>query len=368
MKKIFTLVSFFITLHIGAQETLSSIKIILKDSSNNVISIKKHSNWNAVFSDSSLAGKEFDAVIIDSLGRTIKPILQNKIIRSISKDAHNEKVLYAGIKGANSGDAKVMKSEDFGNSWVFLNGGNPLSEKAEDVQEIVASPYTNKLIFAGTWKHGLYKSTDAGKTFEKVVNFPSSDVRSIIFHPKNDQEILVATIPHGIVKSSDGGNSWEIQNYQEDPFKIVWKMEQSPYDAHEIYALCIRQGLHKTTDFGSTWKKVAEGENAVFYGLGWLNKNVLYCSTIDGQSGNIFMSNDGGDTFTEIENPEKDIISDFLKIDKTLYASGQKNLYIIKNNKVKNTNYLLPFPTISHLLEVKGKLLIATWGNGIRIL
>lgn len=371
MKHLFLILALLVNYFLFGQQKHESIRVELKDSLEQIISSKTFTSWDEISADTTLSGKDFSVVIRDGSGKLIKPSLENKIIRSISQNHSKENILYAGIKGNKAGDGKVALSMDFGKSWTYINKGHPLSIAAEDVQTIVVSPYDDNLIYAGTWKNGLYKSSDGGTSFTKVENFPSPDIRSIIFHPQNNDYILVATTTHGIVTTVDNCKNWKYQEteYLEQNFKAIWKLVQSPYNANELFALSIRQGLHKSTDFGATWKKIIDGPQVLFYGLGFNSESEIWCSSTNFKSGDIYVSKDRGETFKNIENNENYIISNFIRItnnvEDNFYLGGEKGLYKLNNDQLTKVNQALPFPTISHLLNVNKKLLIATWGNGI---
>jgi len=261
-------------------------------------------------------------------------------------------------------------SIDFGQSWTYLNQGKPLSKEAEDVQTIESSPHDKNVIYAGTWKNGLFKSNDDEKTFIKVENFPSKDVRAIIYHPKNKHHILVATTSHGIVETMNNGETWLSKDgeYLKSNFRALWNLAQSPYNPNVLYALTIKQGFHKSEDFGKNWKKVIDDPNMIFFGFGFRNEDEIWCSSTNFQSSKLYYSKDSGNNFELKENEIDDIIGSFASVGETetnFYLGGQKGLYVMSNNIIENSKIALPFPEISNLLEVNNKLLIATWGNGL---
>jgi hypothetical protein len=253
MKLIKLIVCFILmSTYANAQTEYSNIEINITDSLENVIKSKQFKNWTEVLADSTLKDLNYYYVIRDKKGRLVKPQLEKQIIRCISKNARIESVLFAGLKGANPVDGKVVMSMDFGQSWTYLNQGKSLSKEAEDVQTIESSPHDKNMIFAGTWKNGLFKSTDSGNTFMKVDNFPSNDVRAIIYHPKNKHHILVATTSHGIVETMNNGETWlsKDNEYLKSNFRALWNLAQSPYNPNVLYALTIKQGLYISEDFG----------------------------------------------------------------------------------------------------------------------
>ena len=356
----------------NAQPEYSNIEINITDSLEKVLESRQFKNWEDVLADSTLKDKTINYTIRDIKGRLIKPQLENQIIRSISKNSNIENMLFAGLKGNNPGDAKVVMSLDSGQSWTYLNQGKSLSKGAEDVQTIESSPHETNLIYAGTWKNGLFKSTDSGNTFTKVENFPSNDIRAVIYHPKNKNQILIATTSHGIVETANNGETWESKDadYLKSNFKALWNLVQSPYNPSVLYALSIGQGLHKSDDFGKNWTKIIDDPKMIIFGLGFQNEQEIWCSSTNFQSSKLYSSKDSGTSFKLREQQIDDIIGSFASINNTetkFYLGGQKGLYILSNNKIINSKIALPFPEVANLLEVNNKLLIATWGNGLII-
>ncbi len=372
--KLTKLVAFFIIIsqYVNAQTEYSNIDINVTDSLEKIVETKRFKNWKEVLADSTLKDKNYHFIIRDKKGNVVKPKLENRIIRSISKNPRIENILFAGLKGNNPGDGKAAMSMDYGYSWTYLNQGKPLSKETEDIQTIESSPLDKNLIYAGTWKNGLFKSTDSGNSFLKMENFPSKDVRAIIYHPKNRNHILVATTSHGIVETQNNGETWEVKgaDYLKSNFVSLWNLVQSPYNPNVMYALCIGQGLQKSEDFGKTWKKIIDEPKMLFFGFGFVDENEIWCSSTNFNSGKLYHSKDSGNSFELRENLVDDIIGSFVSISNTetqIYLGGQKGLYELSNNKIQNSKIALPFYEISNLLEVNNKLLIATWGNGLLI-
>ena len=348
-----------------------NIQIQVKDTINQSITeLKSYATWTEVFEDSLMKGKEFDVMIKNEEGIFTAPILANKVIRSISVHPKHEHLLYAGLKGTEAGDAKVMMSMDYGNSWTYLNKGKALSALAHDVQTIEASPHDEKTIYTGTWKHGLYRSLDGGMSFTKVDNFPSSDIRSILYHPEDKDHIIIATTTHGVVATKDGGANWKSQSdeYLKEHFKLTWKLEQSPYNPLEIYALTMRNGLFRSMDFGQTWSKVDGTAERMYFALGWEDASKIYCSSTNREYHFLHHSTDGGKTFTDIENTTEDLMYSIKSHNGKVYLGGQQSLYELKNGQIENSTATIPFPTTAHLLKTAKGLVVASWGNGIAIL
>ena len=120
------------------------------------------------FGSSLVISAETQSIVIQKL--------KGRIIRSVSVANFDKQLIIVGNKGGDAGDATVFSSNNGGISWRFLNGSSPLHPQATDVQAVAY--VSQQTVLAGTWKHGLYRSVDAGESFTKVDNFTAKDVRS----------------------------------------------------------------------------------------------------------------------------------------------------------------------------------------------
>jgi len=165
--------------------------------------------------------------------------LKGKIIRALEQSANSSSTFYVGLKGNNMGAGLVYKSEDAGESWHVLNNGLPIDPYVADIQAVAETNLQNRTLFAGTWKNGLFKSEDAGMSWTKDFNFPSSDIRSIRAGVQNPKLIYAATSNFGVVKSLDGGLTWKRNTPAQidSTFQFAWSIEIDPNDDSIIYAL-----------------------------------------------------------------------------------------------------------------------------------
>jgi len=118
----------------------------------------------------------------------------------------------------------VWKTEDAGVSWRNISDG---FFKTGSVGAIVVAPSDSNVVYVGMGEHapcgvmthhgdGVYKSTDAGKTWKKIGLDKTQHIARIIVHPKNPDIVFVATQgalyrnskERGLFKSIDGGKTW----------------------------------------------------------------------------------------------------------------------------------------------------------------
>src|SRR6266849_1806597 len=124
---------------------------------------------------------------------------------------------------------------------------------------------------------GVYKSTDAGKNWKNVGLRDTRHIGRVIVHPRNPDLVYVAALGHaygpnterGIFRSVDGGKTWEKVLYKDDKtgaidisfdpsnphilFAALWEASRSPWG---LTSGGPGSGLYKSTDSGSTWKRL----------------------------------------------------------------------------------------------------------------
>ena len=196
-----------------------------------------------------------------------KHTLKGKIIRSFTVHHDNDKMMLVGLKGQ-PGEGKIQISHDAGVSWNVLNDDKTLCETCEDVQSVLF--VSTDIILAGTWKNGLFISTNGGKKFDQVKKFPALDVRSLVLSPSG--AIFAATTTHGIQTSDDNGKSWS-STHKESLNKDLssWKIAMPPNAHNILYAMTFNKGLMKSMDGGKTWKQAIYEEGVMIWDIGFIN-------------------------------------------------------------------------------------------------
>ncbi|SHI82218.1 WD40/YVTN/BNR-like repeat-containing protein [Aquimarina spongiae] len=300
--------------------------------------------------------------------------LKGKIIRVLANSSISSSEFYAGLKGKRLGAGLIYHSNDFGNTWIPLHGGKPIGPYVSDIQSISVGNDSKETIYAGTWKNGLYKTKDKGKTWERDMRFPTSDVRDIKTGIQNSNLVYAATSAFGVVKSIDGGNNWKRCRPKtiDSTFKFAWAIEIDKRNDSIIYALTYFKGVWKSIDQGETWEKILDTKRKVCWDMKISkdSKEIWVASSKRRDSiSSIYHSVDEGDTWTEIPNtPQIGInqINILEESDKNSLIIGgwQKGIFVLrKENWVKIDS--IDFEEISEILVNDNGLLIGTWGNGI---
>ncbi len=135
-----------------------------------------------------------------------EPFALESQVRALAVDPNNPAVVYAGDEEG------VYKSEDRGDSWERLHG--PMDGLT--VWSIVVDPTDSNVVFAGTRPPYLFRSRDAGKTWQKLpTDLPqecaigTTRVTAMRIDPLDHRNIWVGIEIGNVHRSTNGGDSWE---------------------------------------------------------------------------------------------------------------------------------------------------------------
>jgi photosystem II stability/assembly factor-like uncharacterized protein len=233
-------------------------------------------------------------------------------------------------------DGGVWKSIDYGNSWEPIFDKEPTSS----IGAIGVSVSDPNVIYVGTGESnirpdqatgmGMYKSTDAGKTWAFIGLRETEDIAMIAVDPHDSNRVFVAALGHvyepnrerGIFRSLDGGKTWKRVLYVDaytsgddiemDPanpdvlYATLWQQQQAPWENGQFGGT--DGGIFKSTDGGDTWSKLTKGLPAVQQALLRIapsDPNVLYASVSSGPGApngtvGIYRSNDAGASWHKV--------------------------------------------------------------------
>lgn len=258
--------------------------------------------------------------------RQVGPFRGGRVLAVTGVPGEPNVFYFGGVAGG------VWKSTDAGANW------QPLFDKQDiaSIGAIAVAPSDHNVIYAGsgeacirgniTYGNGVYKSLDGGKTWKNVGLKDSQHIGAVIVDPKDSNTVFVAALGHaygsneerGVFRSTDGGKTWQKVLYKDsktgaidivfDPdnsntlFASLWEAYRTPWSLNSGGP---GSGLYKSSDGGSTWTRLeGHGLPAGMMGrigvsVSGVDSNRVY-AMIEAKEGGLFRSDDGGENWIRI--------------------------------------------------------------------
>src|SRR4051812_47628223 len=228
-------------------------------------------------------------------------------------------------------DGGVWKTDDYGRTWSPIFDDQPTGS----IGAIALAPSNPNIIYVGSGEglqrpdlstgDGIYKSTDAGKTWTHLGLRDGQQIPQMVVDPRDPNTLYVAVMGHpygpnaerGLFKSTDGGASFRKILYKDentgaidivmDPvnsnilYCALWEARQGPWENGQFSGP--GSGLFKSTDAGATWKPLTNGlPNFAQDGLGRIGitvapsmPNRLFATVNSTRGDGLFRSDDAGE-------------------------------------------------------------------------
>ena len=227
----------------------------------------------------------------------------------------------------------VWKTTDAGHSWANVSDGYFAAASMGALDVSISDP---KIVYAGTGSskirsnvsigRGIYKSTDAGKTWSFLGLRDAGQIATIRIHPTNPDIVYVAvtgnpfigTKERGVYRTTDGGKTWKNLLFVDDltgaadlelqpgnpnvVFASIWHGQRKPWT---IISGAMEGGIYKSTDAGDHWTKLGGGLPNQLFGrsnvaISAAMPNRIY-ALIEAKPGSgLYRSEDAGATWTLI--------------------------------------------------------------------
>lgn len=228
-------------------------------------------------------------------------------VTTIGIDPNDPDVVYIGTGHAWSikeggYEGGIFKTTNGGQEWKLLTRDVSFSTCGEfDVQGrlIAVDPKNSNIVYAGSHRHGLFKSTDAGKTWS-VKGLAGKYISSVVIDPTNSNIIYVSSQKAvkptpGIYKSTDGGNTWKTLTTSYD----VYDLSIDAHNPQILYAAAFDKGIYKTVNGGSSWSlqtpSGSSKQKFVSISCSPTNPEVVYAKTKSVSK--VYITLNGGDSW-----------------------------------------------------------------------
>lgn len=285
-------------------------------------------NLSAQETEIILSGKQLFG---DLKARQIGPALMSGRVTDVELHPSNNRVLYIGAAGGG-----VWVSANGGASFQPI-----FDEHAQSIGNIALDPQQpDKVIWVGTgetWTRnsvsvgdGLYRSTDGGVNWKKIGFEKSERISSIEIDPKNSDVVYVGVLgalwgdseERGVYKTTDGGKTWEKLLFI-DQSTGCGDLVMDPNDPNTLYASMWefrrtawsfssggeKSALYKSSDAGKTWNKIHNGFPAgklgrIAIAVAPSDSKILYSvleTEKDSERG-LYRSDDGGKSWKHLNS------------------------------------------------------------------
>lgn len=240
------------------------------------------SGGNAIAATPASGSGPFDPALFAQLHwRSIGPLRGGRM-HALAAVPGNPPIMYAG---ADNGG--IWRTNDYGRTWKPIFDKEPTGS----IGSIAVAASDPNIIYVGSGEgiirpdgalgDGMYKSTDAGKTWTHLGLRDTQKIPRVVVDPHNPNRLFVAAMGHpygpnkqrGIFRSTDGGKTFQKVLYVDeytsgddvaiDPknpqvvYATMWQQQQAPWENGSFSGTS--GGIFKSTDGGSTWKQLTNG-------------------------------------------------------------------------------------------------------------
>ncbi|WP_138431344.1 WD40/YVTN/BNR-like repeat-containing protein [Fodinibius saliphilus] len=291
--------------------------------------------------------------------RTVGPSRGGRVTAVEGHPGHPH-TFYMGAAGGGG----VWRTTDYGSSWQNLTDGKGFKSTSIGAIEVTESDTSTIYVGTGTdgiranvtTGRGMYKSTDAGNSWEFIGLEEAGQIGAVEVHPENPDLVYVAALGHpfgknsqrGVFRSKDGGENWEKVLFLSDSTGAI-DLELNPQNPDEIYAAMWRaerkpwtiisgaakeDGIYKSMDGGDNWKKLEKGLpqgliGKVDFAVTPANPDRIYALVeAPGDKQGLYRSEDRGESWKQISDKEDIMSRPFYFTNITAHPKDPDKIYV----------------------------------------
>ena len=281
----------------------------------------------------------------------------------------NINTYYMGTTGGG-----LWKTEDMGITWNNISDG---FFKTATIGAITVAESDPNVVYVGMGEHavrgvmthsgdGVYKSTDAGKTWKKVGLDLTRHIARIVVDPKDPNIVLVAaqgalyssSSDRGIYKSTDGGVNWKKVLFVDDKtgcaelsmdmnnprilYAAMWEHGRLPW---KVISGGPGSGLYKSTDSGDHWEKMTDGlpkeMGKMSIAVCRSNSEKVYAlieSDFEKEAGGLYVSNNAGKSWKQVSGDHRLIQRAWYYIELFPDPQNDETVYVMSAPALRSTD------------------------------
>jgi photosystem II stability/assembly factor-like uncharacterized protein len=267
--------------------------------------------------------------------RSIGPYIGGRVVAVAGVPSKPDLFYMGGVEGG------IWKSTDYGQNWTNISDAS-LPGVASPIGDMAVADSNPDIIYAGTGESdirndfdtgdGIYKSIDAGKTWKYAGLRDTRTTGKLAIDPRDPNVVYVATLGHvfapnperGIFKTTNGGKTWKRVLFVNDLtggvdlsmdkrhpnvlYAAMWQEQRFPW---KLVSGGPGSRLYKTTDSGAHWSLLSRNPGFATGTLGKIGVSVaqsdprVVYAIVQATNGGVFRSNDGGRTWKHVNNQWK---------------------------------------------------------------
>ncbi|MFN0108120.1 MAG: VPS10 domain-containing protein [Blastocatellia bacterium] len=323
--------------------------------------------WGLVHSQTATSASSVAPAILKSYQwRSIGPQRGGRSIAASGVKGRPKEAYFGAVGGG------LWKTTDGGAKWTPVTDGQLHSSSVGAVAVSDSSPDT---VFIGMGEacirgnimpgDGVYKSTDAGKTWAHTGFADSQAISKIRIHPTNPDVVFVASFgkysapseERGVFKSTDGGKTWKRTLFRDNKtgavdiaidrnnpqviYAALWEAYRLEYQMSSGGEGC---GLFKSTDGGETWREITRNPGLpagvvgrIGIAVSGADSNRVY-ALVENENGGLFSSDDAGATWKLINGNRSIRQRAFYYTHVTADTKNKDTVYLLNTSLFRSTD------------------------------